>query len=118
MGTYTIKHIHKQDAHYTNLYFIVNNKLLRMEIVSILYADSSVNWEVEEICLSDGDYNPDGDDVELKPLNIPDLEIDEHGLEFLKIATTDGWFEYQDLDNVLENIIHPILSSYRIEFEK
>jgi hypothetical protein len=86
MKSYTIKHIHASITYFNGfVYFVVDGRLLRVGISTPSYNDYG-EWRLDEFRLSNGEYNPFENSIELTPYNIIDIDIDEMGLELL----TDG----------------------------
>lgn len=98
--SHTLQHIHANVGLFNGiLYFTLDNKLLTMEVITPHFNDYG-EWRIKEIFISDDDYNPEENTVELVPFAIQDIQLNDKELSFVKNCFTK---DYDRCDKYLEN---------------
>ena len=110
MKKYKITHIHTNVNLFNgSMYFLLDNRILNISCCTPYFNDYS-EYRIDGLILSKGDYDPSGNEVELKPYKgFTDIEITEEEYNFIK-----KYFEYSD-DHFesLEVVSDDELSPYR-----
>lgn len=86
MSKHLIESIHAEIGNFNGfLYFKVDNRLLTLSVSTPNFNDYS-EWRISDFSYASEEYNPDGNTVELKPIdNFEPIQLSNKELEFLNL---------------------------------
>lgn len=94
-----IKHIHQSIGMFNGtLYFTLNNKLLTIDVITPSFNDF-YEWRLQEMSISEEDYKPSENTIELTPFKMKDIIISDAEAEFISLSYTD--------EGAIINLDHP-----------
>lgn len=119
-----IKHIHASVGAFNgSLYFLVDNRLLRVGVGTPLFNDYN-EWRLDEFTISSEPYNPEGNAVELQPFEFSDIEIDDSDLRMIefgsKLSDVNYDFDEEEYKNLREEFpdVDPYISGIMYKTRK
>lgn len=97
MKQYNIKCIHAGIGFFNGfIYFLLDNKLLSMEVCTPNFNDYN-EFRISDFRLSNEDYKPEDNEIELTPYDINEFAVDEDEVNFIK-----KWFtkNYEEMESI------------------
>lgn len=131
MSKNLIESVHSEVGHFNgSLYFKLNNRLLVLNVGTPSFNDYS-EWRIGDMSYALKDYDPSGDEVELKPLtDFTPIQLSDKEVDFLDtFATTeqseeDFYLRCQDFKSKHNDAVspwdyagEPLLASYFLKGE-